>query len=157
MRVMGKRIKQIGVIGSASCDEQLYDIAFRVGELIAKRGYILINGGLGGVMSASAEGARKAGGTVVGIIPQADKKLANPFCGIVIATNMGHARNMIIVHSSDAIIAVGGGYGTVSEMAIALKEGKRVVAIKSSINLPGLVHVDTPESALDMIDGSDEG
>lgn len=70
---------------------------------------------------------------------------------------MGHARNMIIVHSSDAIIAVGGGYGTVSEMAIALKEGKRVVAIKSSINLPGLVHVDTPESALDMIDGSDEG
>jgi hypothetical protein len=142
---------QVGVIGSSFCGEELYKIAYRVGELLAKKGYVLINGGLGGVMEASAKGAMEAGGVVVGIIPQAGKKGANRYCSIVIATNMGHARNMIIVHSSDAIISVGGGYGTISETAIALKEGKKVIAISPEIMLPGVIVASTPEEAVERI------
>ena len=139
---------QIGVIGSGKCDDELLKIAERVGELLAENGCVVINGGLGGVMEASARGAVRKGGTVVGILPTADKEHANPYVSIAIATNMGHARNMIIVHSSDAIIAVGGEYGTISEMAIALKEGKRVVAIKPPVNLSGLIVANSPEEAV---------
>ncbi len=144
-------MKQVGVIGSAYCGEELYNTAYKVGQLLAKKGYILINGGLGGVMEASAKGARDAGGFVIGVIPFASKKEANRYCNAVIATNMGHARNMIIVHSSDAIIAVGGGYGTISEMAIALKEGKKVVAISPEIRLPRLIVAESPEKAVEMV------
>ncbi len=144
-------MKQVGVIGASSCDEELYRIAYRVGELLAEKGCIVINGGLTGVMEASAKGAKSKGGLVVGIIPSAFKGDANPYVDIVIATNMGHARNMIIVHSSDALIAIGGGYGTISEMAIALKEGKRVVAIKPQIKLPGLITAETPEEAVEKV------
>jgi hypothetical protein len=145
-------MKQIGVIGSAYCGEELYKTAYEVGRLVAERGYILINGGLGGVMEASAKGARDAGGFVIGVIPTPAKKDANKYCNAVIATNMGHARNMIIVHSSDSIIAVGGSYGTISEMAIALKEGKKVVAIKPEIRLPRLVIAESPEEAVKLIE-----
>ncbi|MBO8182456.1 MAG: TIGR00725 family protein [Archaeoglobus sp.] len=144
-------MKQIGVIGSSYCGEELYRTAYEVGKLIAEKGYILINGGLGGVMEASAKGARDAGGFVIGVIPTPSKRDANRYCSAVIATNMGHARNMIIVHSSDAIIAVGGGYGTISEMAIALKEGKKVVAIKPEIRLPRLVVADSAEEAVELV------
>ncbi|AGK61727.1 TIGR00725 family protein [Archaeoglobus sulfaticallidus PM70-1] len=144
-------MKQIGVIGASRCDAEIYEIAYEVGRLIARRGYILINGGLGGVMEASAKGAMDEGGLVIGVIPYSDKNLANEYCTAVIATNMGHARNMIIVHSSDALIAVDGGYGTVSEMAIALKEGKRVVAIKPKVILDGLLVAENAEQAVDMI------
>jgi len=144
-------MKQVGVIGASSCDEELYRIAYRVGELLAEKGCVVINGGLTGVMEASAKGAKSKGGFVVGIIPSAFKSDANPYVDIVIATNMGHARNMIIVHSSDALIAIGGGYGTISEMAIALKEGKRVVAINPQIKLPGLITAETPEEAVEKV------
>ena len=144
-------MKQIAVVGASQCDEEIYSIAERVGELIAERGWVLINGGLGGVMEASARGARKKGGVVIGIIPQPDRTYANPYCSVVIATNMGHARNMIIVHSSDAIISVGGGYGTISETAIALKEGKKVIAISPEIMLPGVIVASTPEEAVERI------
>jgi hypothetical protein len=144
-------MKQIGVIGSSYCGEELYKIAYEVGRLLAEKGYILINGGLGGVMEASAKGARDAGGFVIGVIPSASKKDANRFCNAVIATNMGHARNMIIVHSCDALVAVGGGYGTISEIAIALKEGKRVVAINPEIRLPRLIIANSARQAVEII------
>ena len=146
-------MKQIAVVGASQCDEEIYSIAERVGELIAEKGWILINGGLGGVMEASARGARKKGGIVVGIIPQSEKTFANPYCSIVIATNMGHARNVVIVHSSDAVIAVDGEYGTISEMAIALKEGKLVVAIRPPVKLEGMREAGSPEEAVEMIAG----
>ena len=146
-------MKQIAVVGASQCDEEIYSIAERVGELIAEKGWILINGGLGGVMEASARGARKKGGIVVGIIPQSEKTFANPYCSIVIATNMGHARNVVIVHSSDAVIAVDGEYGTVSEIAIALKEGKPVVAIRPPVKLEGMKEAGSPEEAVEMIAG----
>jgi len=142
---------QVGVIGSSECDDELYRIAYRVGELLAEKGCVVINGGLTGVMEASAKGAKSKGGVVVGVIPSAFKDDANPYVDIVIATNMGHARNMIIVNSSDAVIAVGGGYGTISEMSIALKEGKKVVAINPAVKLPGLVVVETPEEAVEKV------
>jgi len=140
---------QIGVIGSSRCDERLYRIAMRVGELLAERGCVVVNGGLGGVMEASAKGAKLKGGLVVGILPTDSKEHANPYIDIAIVTNMGHARNMIIAHSSDALIAIGGEYGTISEMAIALKIGKKVVAIEPSVILPGVKVVNTPEEAVE--------
>jgi hypothetical protein len=133
-----------------SCDEETYRIAYRIGELLAEKGCIVINGGLGGVMEASSKGAKSKGGLTIGIIPTAEKH-ANRYVDVVIATNIGHARNMIIVHSSDALIAVGGGYGTLSEIAIALKEGKNVVAIRPQIELPGLTIAETPEEAVEKV------
>ena len=140
---------QIGVIGSGSCYDDICDAAFRIGQLLAERNCVVINGGLGGVMEAVSRGAKSRNGVVIGIVPGKDREMANKYCDYVIATDMGHARNMIIVHSSDALIAVGGGYGTISEMAIALKEGKRVVAYKPSVFLNGLILAETPEEAVE--------
>ncbi len=139
---------QIGVIGAGQCDEETYRTAFRVGQLIAEKGHILINGGLGGVMEASARGAKSRNGLVVAILPRR-KEICNEFSDIRIATDMGHARNVIIVHSSDALISVGGGYGTVSEIAIALKEGKRVASINPPVVMEGMRVFETPEEAVD--------
>jgi hypothetical protein len=147
-------MKQIAVVGASQCNEEIYSIAEKIGELIAEKGWILINGGLGGVMEASARGARKKGGVVVGIIPHSDKTYANPYCSIIIATNMGHARNMVIVHSSDAIIAVDGEYGTISEIAIALKEKKPVVVINPPVRLKDMIIVESPEEAIKMLEDS---
>ena len=139
---------QIGVIGAGECDEETYRIAYRVGELIGEKGHVLINGGLGGVMEASARGAKSKGGLVVAILPR-KKDFCNEFSDIRIATDMGHARNVIIVHSSDALIAIGGGYGTLSEIAIALKEGKRVAALRPTFQVEGVRVFDSPENAVD--------
>ncbi len=138
----------VGVIGASRCDERLYKVAMRVGELIAEMGWILVNGGLGGVMEASARGAKMRGGLTVGILPGESRDDANPYIDIAIVTNMGHARNVIIAHTCDALIAVGGEYGTVSEIAIALKIGKPVFAIDPPVVLPGLKVVKTPEEAV---------
>ncbi|MEM4508649.1 MAG: TIGR00725 family protein [Archaeoglobaceae archaeon] len=141
---------QIGVIGSGSCDEETYKLAYKVGELIAERGCILINGGLGGVMEASARGAKSKGGITVGVLPRGVEE-ANPYIDIKIATNMGHARNMIIVHSSDALISIGGEYGTISELAIALKERKRVASLKPPVILRGMKIFENAEEAVDYV------
>ncbi|MEM2176915.1 MAG: TIGR00725 family protein [Archaeoglobaceae archaeon] len=141
---------QIGVIGSGFCNEETYKLAYRVGELIAERGCILINGGLGGVMEASAKGAKSKGGITVGVLPRGVEE-ANPYIDIKIATNMGHARNMIIVHSSDALISIGGEYGTISEIAIALKERKRVASLKPPVILRGMKIFETAEEAVDYL------
>ncbi|MEM0203590.1 MAG: TIGR00725 family protein [Archaeoglobaceae archaeon] len=141
---------QIGVVGSGSCDEELYAIAFRVGQLIAEKGHVLINGGLGGVMEASAKGAKSKNGITVGILPRKTKD-ANPYIDIKVATDMGHARNIVIVHSSDAIISVGGEYGTISEIAIALKEGKPVASIKPKVVIDGMRIFQTPEEAVEFV------
>jgi len=144
-------MKQIGVVGASKCDSQIYEMAYRVGELIAESGCILVNGGLSGVMEASAKGASDRNGLTVGIIPYAGRSEANPYIKVAIATNMGHARNMIIVHSCDSLISVGGGYGTACETAIALKEGKKVVAINPTFVFPDLLVANSPEEAVKMI------
>jgi hypothetical protein len=139
---------QVGVIGSGECDKPLYDLAYEVGKYLAREKAILINGGLGGVMEASAKGAKEHGGVTVGILPYKDRWKANPYMDVVIATGMGHARNVIIVQSSDVLISVGGEFGTLSEIAIALKEGKKVISLSPPYSIRGLITVESPEAAV---------
>jgi uncharacterized protein (TIGR00725 family) len=122
---------QIGVIGGAGCSPEMYDIAREVGREIAHRGFSLVCGGLGGVMEAACRGAQEAGGITIGILPTSDKADANPYIDFVIPTGLGHARNVLVVHASDALVAVDGETGTLSEIAIALKIGKPIVGIKT--------------------------
>lgn len=129
---------QIGVIGGGTCSPEIYEIAQEVGRKIAQNGFSLVCGGLGGVMEAACRGARETGGTTIGILPTTNKEDANPYCDLVIPTGLGHARNVLVVHASDALIAVDGEAGTLSEIAIALKVGKPIVGLKTW-NLEGRV------------------
>ncbi len=131
---------QIGVIGSESgISESVKKLAEDMGRLIAKHGMILICGGRSGVMEAAARGAKEENGTTVGIIPGTDKRGANPFCDIVVATGIGRARNLVVVNSSDVIVAISGGSGTLSEIALALSENKTVIVLKGSGGVSDLV------------------
>lgn len=149
------RSLQIAVCGGGSCSAEVYDTARSVGRIIALHGHTLICGGLGGVMEAAACGAKEAGGLVVGILP-GDRAEANPYLDVAIGTGMAHARNVIIVRSADAVIALPGKAGTLSEIAIALKIGCRVISL-GSWNVLGVLEAATPEDAVDlaeeMIDG----
>lgn len=140
----------IGVIGANQCSKEIENLAEEVGREIAGRGFILLCGGLGGVMEAAARGAKEEGGITVGILPGPDPKEANRFIDVKIATNMGHARNIILVHSSHAIIAIGGEYGTLSEIAIALKLGKPLVGL-NSWNIEGITQVSDAKEAVQKI------
>lgn len=139
----------IAVVGAGSCDVQLERLAFEVGREIARRGAVVVCGGLGGVMEAAARGAKEAGGWTVGILPGSSTTTANPYIDFPVATNMGQARNAIIVHTADVLIAVAGEYGTLSEIAMALKIGKKVVALQPNFSVPGLVTADDPREAVD--------
>ena len=128
----GRGVKgQIGVIGGGTCSAEIYEIAQEVGREIARNGFSLVCGGLGGVMEAACRGAREAGGITIGILPTTNKGDANPYVDLVIPTGLGHARNVLVVHTSDALVAVDGETGTLSEIAIALKAGKPIVGIKT--------------------------
>jgi uncharacterized protein (TIGR00725 family) len=126
-----QRRGQIGVIGAATCSPEISAIAREVGEAIATHGFFLVCGGLGGVMKEACRGAKEAGGITIGIIPSDRKQDANPYVDIVIPTGLGHARNVLVVHAADAVVAVAGETGTLSEIAIALKTGKPLVGIRT--------------------------
>ena len=119
----------VAVIGEQDASPRSMELAYAVGAELARRGAVVLTGGLGGVMEAASRGCREAGGLTVGILPGGDPAGANPFVDIPIVTDMGHARNVILVRSADGVVAVGGGYGTLSEIAIALKLGKPVVGL----------------------------
>jgi len=123
----------IGVMGPAACDPDTGVLARAVGRGVAERGGVLLCGGRGGVMEAAAEGARTAGGLTLGILPGISAKDSppNPHIELAIFTGLGEARNWINVCASDALIAVGGGFGTLSEIALALKAGKPMVLVGS--------------------------
>ena len=123
------RVPIIAVIGASDATADDAKVAEAVGKLIAEKNWTLVTGGLGGVMEAASRGASEAGGMVVGVLPQGETSTANPYVAIPIATNMGYARNAIIVHTADAVIAIGGGHGTLSEIGYALKLGKPIVGI----------------------------
>ena len=147
----------IGVIGGQFCDEEEERWAYETGSLLAKRDAIIICGGLGGVMEAACRGAREAGGTTIGVLPGPFRGDANPYVDYAIATDMGQARNAIIVRTADAVLAVGGEYGTLSEIAMALKMGKKVVALSSwEIASKGtqddkIVRAVSPEAAVEAV------
>lgn len=122
---------QIAVIGGRNVSDAVLRKAEAVGRLIAERGAVLLCGGLGGVMEAACRGARSASGTTVGILPTPDRKDANPYVSIVIPTGMGVARNALIVQAADGAVAVGGSYGTLSEMAFALQKAIPLVSVDS--------------------------
>ena len=125
---------QIGVIGynDDRCSGVAREIAYKVGKEIALSGSVLICGGLGGVMEAACKGAKEANGNTVGIIPQDKFSFANQFCDIVICSGIGFARDFIVATSSDGIIAVGGGIGTLIEMSVGYMIKKKIVAISPS-------------------------
>ena len=104
-------------------------MAEEVGRLLAQRGAVVVCGGLGGAMEAVCRGASEAGGTTVGILPGPDRDAANRHVGVAVATGLGEARNAIVARTADAVIAVGGAYGTLSEIALALRAGKRVIGL----------------------------
>jgi len=140
--------KVIGVIGAGLADERTLATAEATGRLIAKRGAILVCGGLGGVMEAAAKGMKAEGGTTIGILPQDKKDGANPYIDIPIATGFGEGRNVIIVRTADALIAVGGEYGTLSEIAYALKMGKPVVGL-NTWDIKGIIKAENAEEAVE--------
>lgn len=143
-----KRKPIIGVIGASRPSAEGLRMAEAVGREIAARGATLVCGGLGGVMEAAAKGAVEAGGDVIGILPGPDKLSANPYVTLPVPTNMGHARNVIIAHTADALIAVEGGYGTLSEAAVACKLCKPVFVLPGGLQLAGTTSVDSAGSAV---------
>lgn len=138
----------IGVIGASRPSPAGLHMAEAVGREIARCGATLVCGGLGGVMEAAAKGAFEAGGEVLGILPGPDKLSANPYVTLPVPTNMGHARNVIIAHTADALIAVEGEYGTLSETAIGLKLCKPVFVLPGGQQVAGTVNVVSPEAAV---------
>jgi uncharacterized protein (TIGR00725 family) len=139
---------RIGVVGSGECDGDIAEIARRVGGLIAESGAVLVCGGLGGVMEAAATGAHDAGGMTVGILPGDDPKAANPGIIVAVPTGMGDARNAIVVRASDAVIAIAGGWGTLSEAAFCLKNEVPVIRLQSSLPELPTPEADSPEGAV---------
>ncbi|MCK4354137.1 MAG: TIGR00725 family protein [Dehalococcoidia bacterium] len=121
----------IAVVGDSSCPPEETKVAETVGELLAQRGAIVICGGLGGVMAAACRGAKSKGGLAIGVLPGEDASMANPWVGIPIVTGVGYARNMAVVKSAQAVIAIGGNYGTLSEIAYALKSNIPVIGLNT--------------------------
>ncbi len=139
---------QIAVSGAGSCDGHVAELAYQVGRSIARAGAVLVTGGMGGVMEAASRGAKEAGGLVVGVLPTAHRESGNRYLDVEVVTNMGHGRNVILAHSADALIAVAGAMGTLSEIAIALKLGKPVVGLESW-SIEGVISASDAEQAVE--------
>jgi uncharacterized protein (TIGR00725 family) len=138
----------VAVVGPGSeADERQAAAAEDVGRLIAARGALLVCGGLGGVMEAACRGARSAGGATLGLLPGSDRADANPFVDVAVPTGLGEGRNALVVRAADAVLAIGGGYGTLSEIALALRAGKPVIGI-GTWDIEGVQAADGPEAAV---------
>ena len=147
----GASPRYVAVIGGGEANPEVAALAYEVGWELARRRAVVICGGLGGVMEAVARGVQEAGGVSIGILPDPDRHRANPYLTYTIPTNLGHARNVVIVHAADAVIAVDGSYGTISEAAITLKLGKPVVALRVDWELPGLSRAQSAEEAVSLV------
>lgn len=140
----------IGVIGAGDCPVELYSAAYDVGHIIGEKGWVLICGGLGGVMEGAAKGCLEKGGITVGLLPGTEKESANRFITLAIPTGMGEARNVLVVRASDVVIAIAGGYGTLSEIGLALKIGKPVIGLNTWRDIDGVDYVETPQQAIEQ-------
>ena len=121
----------IAAIGSGECSPQEAEIAEEVGRELARQDAVLICGGLGGIMEAVCKGAHSEGGATIGILPGGNRQAANPYIKIPIVTNLGEARNVIVIKSAQAVIAIGGSYGTLSEIGHALRSGIPVIGLNT--------------------------
>ncbi len=142
-----KRPGRVSVIGAGACDAATREAARLLGRLLAAQGCDVVCGGLGGVMAGVCEGAREAGGRTIGILPGDDPEAANPYVDVPIVTGMGIARNVLVVKNGDVVVALSGGAGTLSEIGLALKIGRPVVALGPYGTLPGVRPATTPEEA----------
>jgi uncharacterized protein (TIGR00725 family) len=146
----------VAVVGSAECSDRVAELAREVGREIARRGALLVCGGRGGVMEAACQGAKAEGGITVGILPGGDRHGANPYVDVPVATGLGEARNAVVVSTADVIIAVSGGYGTLSEIALALRMGRPVVGLHTwelhhEIQAPDpIIRAETPGQAVEL-------
>ncbi len=151
-----RREVYVGVIGAAEAGEDVCALACAVGREVARRGAVLVCGGRGGVMEAAARGAREEGGVVLGILPGGAREEGNPYLTFAVATGLGEARNAVLVRSCDVVIAVAGGFGTLSEIGFALKMGVPVVGLKTwELAEPGtgrdpLLRAASPEEAVSL-------
>ena len=141
--------KIVAVIGSRDCDATLYQMAQEVGRRVAEGGAILVCGGRGGIMEAACRGVAEAKGVSVGILPGNDIADANDYVTVPIASGIGLARNYLIVRSATAAIAIGGQYGTLSEIAYCLQLGVPVFSLRSW-DIKGVIQVETPAQAVDL-------
>jgi hypothetical protein len=139
----------ISVIGGGTCTDAEAMLAATVGRLLAEQGAVVVCGGLGGVMEAVAKGTREGRGTVIGILPGADPAAANAYIDIPLATQMGEMRNALVVQVAQALIAIGGGAGTLSELALAQRIGKPVVGLHDSFTAAVRIpRVESPAEAV---------
>ncbi len=138
----------IAVCGTSEASDEEAAAAEEVGRLLAQRGAVLLCGGLGGVMEAASRGAHLEGGTVVGVLPGAEREAGNEYLSIALATGLGQGRNAILVTTADSVIAIGGGWGTLSEIGLARRLGRRVLALRSW-SVEGLEVVETPSEAVE--------
>ena len=137
----------VAVVGPGEATPDEADAAEQVGAGLARAGAVVVCGGLGGVMAAACRGAHDAGGMTIAILPGPDRAAANQWARVVIPTDMGEMRNALVVRAADAVIAVGGGYGTLSEVALALKTGVPVVGI-NAWPIEGILEVGSPRDAV---------
>ena len=138
---------QVTVIGSGREHEQR---AEEVGRLLAERGCTVVTGGLGEVMAAAARGAKSAGGTTIGILPGVSRVDANEWIDHAVATGIGHARNLAVAASGDVLIAVGGSWGTLAEIGLAMRLGRRVVVLEPGWEIEGVERATTPAEAVEL-------
>jgi uncharacterized protein (TIGR00725 family) len=147
---MDRRI-HIGVIGAGLCSKREYELAYDVGSEIAKMHWILFCGGLGGVMEGVAKGCSESGGLTVGLLPGLEKDAANPYIQIPIPTGLDEGRNILIIRASDVLIAIAGGYGTLSEIGFALKTEKPVVGMGTWKDIEGIHYVSDHREAIQKV------
>jgi hypothetical protein len=138
---------QVSVIGSGA---EHVGRAEEVGRLLAERGAAVVTGGGGEVMAAAARGAKAAGGTTIAVLPGESRAGANEWSDHVVVTGIGHARNLAVVASGDAVIAVGGSWGTLAEIGLAMRLGRRVVVVEPGWELHGVDRVDSPAEAVEL-------
>ena len=142
--------KRIGIIGGNLPDSTALKNAARMGELIARNGYILVNGGMRGVMEASAKAAKSAQGLVIAILPGKQKEEANPYVDIAIPTGLGYMRNALVVLNSDVLVAIDGHYGTLSEIAYSQIYTKKTFGL-NTWDIKGVIALETPEAVIENI------
>lgn len=148
----------IGVVGPADCSAAEYEVARRIGLLLAEAGVLVVTGGLGGVMEAASRGAGDGGGISLGLLPGLEASAANPFVNIRIPTGLGELRNGLLVRASAALVAIGGSWGTLSEIALARRDDKPVVCVGAwqlsppgQAALTGVRSVSTADEAVRMV------
>ncbi len=141
----------MSVLGAGCCGPEVYELAKELGRLLAQNGFTVVCGGLQGVMRAACEGAKSKNGLTIGILPGSDREAANEFVDIPLATSLSHMRNYLVVLNGDIAVAVEGESGTLSELALALKSGKKVIALGRWNEMPGVIPARNAREAVELV------